>query len=221
MQHQRPRLYARGSGKPFILPSTDNAAKRFMLYGSATVPPISKRQLKPYRQAVQFFLKKQRSWKKDRDTLDMLREFEAFLRSLPTPPRQNAVRGMKAKARAYAVLATINRQQAKNISRPWNDGAALRLLCLSIAAEIIPKSISSPWYRRRQVVRAIRWLLKPDKVRLFGKLTKSRISVQGKGVTNYIYEAVHRHYGWWLTESRRQELLNTRWIKGHIIESMG
>jgi hypothetical protein len=43
--------------KSFPLPQTQNPAKRFVLYGHATVPPISFKSLKPYEHAARCTLK--------------------------------------------------------------------------------------------------------------------------------------------------------------------
>jgi hypothetical protein len=197
--------------KPFPLPQTKTPAKRHMLYGHATVPPVSFKALKPYEHAVRCTLKALRL-KRDRDTLDLLREFDSYLRALPSPPRQNSVRGLPVRERVQAIFATIQKQQAGNKSRPSNDGAALRILARVIAAELHPKPISGEWYKQVQVARYVMNLLRAEVSVLYGRKRRYKISRQGKWITRHIYETVRKHSHWWLTESRRQELLNTRWI---------
>jgi hypothetical protein len=196
--------------RPFPVPSTTGRTKWLIKFGSNTHKALTYAELRPYIKAVQYTLRWGR-FKKDRDVLDLLREFEQFLKSLPPAPPQANMRGVKAKFRAYAILSHIYAQGLKHRFRPQD--AALRILSRAIAAELCPKPTSDPFYKRIQVVRVVRRLLKAQKLVLYGRTKKYRISRQGRHVSEHLYEAVSKQYRWFLTESRKKEILNTRWIK--------
>jgi hypothetical protein len=196
--------------RPFPVPSTTGRTKWLIRYGSNTHKALTYAELRPYLKAVQYTLRRGR-YQKDRDVLDLLREFEQFLKHLPLPPPQANMRGVKAKFRAYAILSNIYSQGLKHRFRPQDAG--LRILSRAIAAELCPKPTSDPFYRKIQVVRVVKKLLKAQKLILYGRTKKYCISRQGRHVSEHLYEALSKHYRWFLTDKRKEKIMQSRWLQ--------
>jgi hypothetical protein len=197
--------------QPLPKGGSNAAMKRRQRYGTAGSQPVHPLALRPYIKSVRRIIKKLRK-QHDAATLDMLRELSSFLGHLPTPRRQNSMRGMPCKQRAESILKHIEQQQSRFRSRPANEGAPVRILCRAIAVDVFPRATSNQQYRRTQVARAIYRLLRADHMTLYGRKVGHRISLQGKGVANRLFSLVEPFYRMWLNEERRKQILSQRWI---------
>lgn len=191
------------------VPSSTGRTKWFYRCGSNYHRPLKGRELLPYFKAVRYVLRWGR-YQKDKDVCDLLREFESFLKSCPAIP-QRSIRGTRPKIKAAVILRTIYNQGLKHKFRPQD--AALRILSRAIAAELCPKPTSAPFYNRIQVVRAVMRLMKSEFLVLYGKKLKFRISRQGKWTTEHLYAMLRKQYSWFLTEGRKAQIRNSRWIQ--------
>src|SRR5262245_33292002 len=125
----RPRPFPRKTGKPFYQASTTGERKWLLNYGSQHHRSVPYTVLNPYIKSVTYVLRWGR-YTKDRDTLDLLRECESFLKSIPLVPQAN-VRGMTATQRAQQILGHVYQQGVKHRLRPQD--AVLRILARAIA----------------------------------------------------------------------------------------
>lgn len=114
------KLYPRKSGRFFPLPAGTGYEKFVIRHGAQNRRGMTPADLKPYIHRVAKALRHGR-WKHDKDTLDLLREFEAFLLScaVDLPPQSN-MRGLKPRDRARAILGHVYRQQSalRHLIRP-------------------------------------------------------------------------------------------------------
>jgi len=148
--------YPRKSGKPFPLPATDGRTKWRIQHGSNTVRSLKCHELDPYLRAAKNLLLMGR-YQKRKDICDLLREFEAYLKSLPTPPPQANIHrsGLKPKQRAEAFLWTLYRQGQQQITKNYARDAAAKILWRCIAVEVCPKQTADPFYAKVQIVRCL------------------------------------------------------------------
>ena len=204
--------------------------------GSAYATSINARSRAPFRRSVQHVLKVLLN-RRDEDTVMMLHEMNALLRSLPGYPAQNSLRGLPPKERASALLYHIKRQESRYRSRPANQGAGLRILIHALAVELMNKAsklpCSGPRYLKTQVARAVYGLLRSD-IRVYetesmrrpGVILKNRVvikkmSLQSKNVVRHLYSALEPIYRYWLTKERVAMVLRQKWVLAEEVRGIG
>lgn len=150
--------------------------KRLRRHGSLTCVSLKAPARKPYITAAASLLVGHTS----AGLLHQVEELLASCRAYRGPQADVGCKGYTPKEKAKAILARIHQVHGAQ--------ASLKVMAAFLGTFSMPLPTSAPLYRKIQIARAIYGLCKSEKVTLFGKTTRQRISLQGWRIAVALYE---------------------------------